>query len=1022
MHLEKLKHYQTRAEVFFKLLQRDFIKESANFEAEHFVTDEPVAFAEINKYTFKPVTTGEIWGKNWQCAWFRLKAQVPGEWAGGKVVARLNIGGEGLIFSADGEPLQGITDSSIFWANFIRDLFPLYDRATGGEKVELLVDSAANNYFGQYLDNHPRLDTDQPYGYSTGKVAYMQLCVLDEEMWQLMLDVEVALSLLKTYKKEDYRYRQILMLINEAADILKGERTNAGAARDFLKKRFFSSIANSSALTATAVGHAHIDTGWLWPVRETIRKCGRTFANQLALIEKYPGYVFGASQPQHYQFVKDSYPELYKKIKQAVAAGSWEPQGGMWVEADCNLISGESMIRQFLHGKNFFMDEFGFDVKNLWIPDVFGYSAAMPQIIKGSGCDYFLTQKISWNIFNNFPHHTFMWRGIDGSRVLTHFPPENNYNARMLPEELSAGQNRFAEADAVNEFISLFGIGDGGGGPREDYIERALRLRNLEGCPKVKMGRADDFFERLSNFEEKLDVWDGELYLEKHQGTLTSQAKTKKANRKLEYLLKHVEFIYSCLPLTEYPAEKFDRMWKMLLINQFHDIIPGSSITRVYKEAAEQYEEIFTICRELLNNAADKLFEKADDCMVMFNPLGCNYCGQLELPDGWNSASVDGKPLQCQAEKNQVIAEICIPAYSFITLQKVAGTSVKAGGGNELTLENDLIRYEFDANGKLVRAYDKEAGHEIITQNAPANVLSVYHDDPVEYDAWDIDLSYENQHLEDARGISAAKTVDGALRQIIEFKLKISNSTIKQQVVLGNGKRLDFHTEIEWSEAHRMLRASFPVEVHATEATFDIQYGYIKRFAGRNTSWDMARYEVPAHRYVDISDSQYGVTLLNDCKYGHKVFERTLELTVLRSPKYPDFEADMGNHTLTYSLLPHTGGMLDSDVMNNAAILNQPPLRFNGFKATAAVLPCSLNTEDISLEVIKKAEKEDCLVIRLVETKGRRSKGVISFNKIFSKAVRTNLIEWTNEEDLDISSGNLKIELKPFEIRTYKVY
>lgn len=1022
MHLEKLKHYSTRAKIFFELLQRDYIKEKIDFTAEHFVTDEPVSFADIANYRFKPVAIGDEWGRNWQCAWFRLNARVPENWAGEKVIARLNLGGEGLVFTADGTPLQGITDSSIFWASFLRDELPLYDEAAGGDNVELLVDAAANNYFGQTLNVHPRLDTKQPYGYSTGKVTYMELCVVDEEVRQLMLDIDVALSLLETYQEKSYRYRQIIMLINNAADIYKGERTNAGAARAFLKERFFSAKANSSALKVTAVGHAHIDTGWLWPVRETIRKCGRTFANQLALIKKYPGYVFGASQPQHYQFVKDRYPELYRKIKQAVADGSWELQGGMWVEADCNLISGESMIRQFLHGKNFFMDEFGFDVRNLWIPDVFGYSAAMPQIIKGTGCDYFITQKISWNIFNNFPHHTFIWRGIDGSEVLTHFPPENNYNAWVKPNELCAGQDRFSEADAVDEFISLFGIGDGGGGPREDHIERALRLGDLEGCPKVKMGRADEFLDRINRFRDELDVWAGELYLEKHQGTLTTQAQTKKANRKLEYLLKHVEFISSCLPLADYPLGILDRLWKMLLINQFHDIIPGSSITRVYKEAQAQYDEMFAACGKLLDAAANRLFSQADDGMVLFNPLGCEYRGPVELPDGWTAAVSGGRAVPCQNENGLVIAEACIPAYGFITLEKSDAVVENVASGDDLILENELIRYEFDADGKLIHAYDKEAGHELISPDAPANVLSVYHDDPVEYDAWDVDLSYENQHVEDAKGVSAVKRVDGALRQVIELEMKISNSTVRQRVILGQGKRLDFHTEIEWDEAHRMLRAGFPVEVHATEATFDIQYGYIKRFAGRNTSWDVARYEVPAHRYVDISDSQYGVALLNDCKYGHKVFERTLSLTLLRSPKYPDFEADMGTHQFTYSLLPHVGGLIESNVINNAAILNQPPLRFVGFKTATTSLPCTLESAAISLETVKKAEKEDCLVIRLVETNGCRSTGILRFNRAFKTAVGTNLMEWTDEERFDISGGSLEVELKPFEIRTYKVY
>jgi alpha-mannosidase len=1022
MHREKMKHYSVRARVFFDLLQRDFIKQKVNMQAEYFVTDEPVPFSDIPKYQMRSIKAGEHWGDNWQCAWMHVVGKVPTEWREEKVIARLSVGGEGLIFDNDGVPLQGITDGSVFWTSFIRDMFPITDEAAGNEDIELWIDSAANNYIGMPLDNHPRLDTDNPYGRIKGTLAYMELCTIDEDVWQYMLDYEVGLSLLNSYKEEDYRYRQILMMLSDSADIYAGNTNNAATSRAFLKEKLFSTKANSSALKVAAVGHAHIDTGWLWPVRETIRKCGRTFASQISLIEQYPEYIFGASQPQHYQFTKDHYPALYEKIKKAVAEGRWELQGGMWVEADCNLISGESMVRQFLHGKNYFMDEFGFDVKNLWIPDVFGYSAAMPQIIKGCGCDYFLTQKISWNIFNDFPHQTFMWRGIDGTDVLTHFPPENTYNAKVLPKDLSEAQNRFAEADTVDEFISLFGIGDGGGGPRDDYIERALRQKDLEGCPKVKMGRADDFFDRIGRFSDKLDVWEGELYLEKHQGTLTTQARVKKMNRKLEYLLKHVEFVYSCLPLPDYPVEEMDRLWKLLLINQFHDIIPGSSITRVYKETNEQYDEMWATCQNLLAAAAEKLLDKDADSMTLLNPLGCDYCGPVELPEGWNGVSVNGEVLACQVETGVVIANVCIPSYSFITLKKAENKAVTASASDDLVLENDYVRYEFNTDGQLIRVYDKEAGHELIKSDAPANVISVYHDDPVEYDAWDIDLSYEKQHLEDAKGIKAVKTVDGPLRQIIEFELTISNSTIKQKVVLGHGRRLDFITEVEWDEAHRMLRTKFPVDVHTTEATFDIQYGYIKRLSARNTSWDMARYEVPAHRYADLSDSQYGVALLNDCKYGHKVFERTLDLTMLRSPKYPDFNADMGHHEFTYSLLPHTESLLDSNVMNNAAILNQPPLRFAGYKAAAVKLPCTLEAEDISMEVCKKAEKEDCLVIRLVETKGRRSKGVLSFNKAVEKVVKTNMIEWEDNGTVTVNDQKAEVELNPFEIVTFKVY
>ncbi len=1022
MHLEKIAIYQRRIEVFYDCLKRDYIKESSDLQAEYFMTEEPVSFADKDKYEFKPVKKGDVWGNNWQCAWFHLTGKVPADWTGEKIIAHLSIGGEALAFTHDGMPLQGITNNSIFLADFVNDCLPLYDSAKGGEKVELWLDAGANGYAGMEMSNHPRLDTDKPEGQTIAKANYLELCTVDEIVRELSIDVEIGLNLLKTYTKENYRYRQILMTLSEAMDIYCGNRDNASKTRDFLKEKLFCKQANASALKVTAVGHAHIDTGWLWPVRETIRKCGRTFANQIAHIEKYPEYVFGASQPQHYQFTKDHYPELYEKIKKAVAAGRWEPQGGMWVEADCNLISGESMIRQFLHGKNFFMDEFGFDVKNLWIPDVFGYSGAMPQIIKGCGCEYFLTQKISWNVFNEFPHHTFIWRGIDGSDVLTHFPPESNYNAFVKPEQLCKAQNAFKEADVLDEFMSLFGIGDGGGGPRNDYIDRAIRLKDLEGCPKVTMGRADDFFERINILRDNLEVWSGELYLEKHQGTLTTQAKVKKSNRKLEYLLKHVEFIYSCLPLADYPAEQMDKLWKTLLINQFHDIIPGSSITRVYNETHQQYAEMSETCKNLLFQAAAKLFSVDNNSITLFNPLSCVYDGPIELPEGWLTAAINGEILTGQIENARTIVNVKIPACEFITLNKAENnTASVTNHASELFLENDLIRYEFNEDAQLISAYDKEAGHELIKPAKPANILSLYYDDPVEYDAWDLDLGYEEQHLANARGTGVSKT-SGPIRQMLEFELTISNSKISQQIILGHGKRLDFKTKVNWDEAHKMLRAQFPIEAHTTEATFDIQYGYIKRTTGRNTSWDMARYEVAAHRYADISDSQYGAALLNDCKYGYKVHDRILDLNLLRSPKYPDFTADIGEHKFTYSLLPHIGGLIESNVINNAAILNQPPLRFNGFSNNNAGLPCELESDNVSLETIKKAEKEDCLIIRVVETKGQRSKASLCFKSPVKKVVRTNMIEWINEGKEAIVDNSLSIELKPFEIRTYKLW
>lgn len=541
------KLYLDRIEKFMTRMADKIVVESIPFSAEYSWSKEPVAFKDRLKGTYKPIKEGEVWGGTWESAWFHLRSAVPKEWKGKKVVAHLDFEGEGLVVLPDGMPLQGITHKSIFSKDFRREYVHLFDSAKGGEEVDLWVEAAGNSMFGVFLDaDPPAIDPDR-FGKYEGKVIAMRLSTFDLELWHLLLDMEILLGLVSTLEGASVRKARIIKCLTASIDVFADRQENAIKSRHVLEEAL-TQPATASDLRAMAVGHAHIDTGWLWPVRETIRKCIRTFSSQIKLLEKYPQYVFGASQPQHYQFVKDHAPMLYEKIKQYVKEGRWELQGGMWVEADCNLISGESMIRQFLYGKNFFMDEFGVEVKNLWLPDVFGYSASMPQIMVKSGVDYFLTQKLSWSQINDFPHHTFNWRGIDGTEILTHFPPENTYGSQLNTKFIIPGRDNFKEKSFIDEFICLFGVGDGGGGPKEENIEYGMRLESLEGAPKVRFGRADTFFENLAQYKDQVATWVGELYLELHRGTLTSQAFVKRANRKLELELRELEILWSCLP------------------------------------------------------------------------------------------------------------------------------------------------------------------------------------------------------------------------------------------------------------------------------------------------------------------------------------------------------------------------------------------------------------------------------------------------------------------------------------------
>ena len=1011
-----------RIDRFHKRIARQILGESVPFEAEYAWSKNPVPVSERAGGLFKPIQEGKVWGQAWESAWFHLKAAVPKSWAGKTVVAHLDFTGEGLVVLPDGHLLQGITSGSIFDEEFSRDVVRLFDPAKGDENVELWVETSSNSLFGLFLDPDPAPGDPERFGHFESKVKHMRLCVFDKELWHLWLDLRVLIGLTKTLPEKGVRRLRLIRCANQAIDAFGDDPRNAAKSRAILQKEMGKPAAPSD-LSALAIGHAHIDTAWLWPIRETIRKCARTFSSQVRLIQTYPNYVFGASQPQQYEFVKEHYPNLYQKIKELVAKGRWEPLGGMWVEADCNIPNGESLVRQFLYGKNFFKDEFGVDVKNLWLPDVFGYSAALPQILKKSGIHYFLTQKISWNQVNDFPYHTFRWRGIDGTEVLAHFPPENNYNSQLTPEYIVFGRDNFKERDFVDEFISLFGVGDGGGGPKEENLEFGIRMADTEGAPKIKFGKAADFFDRLRQYEKDLPIWVGELYLEAHRGTLTTHALVKKMNRKLEQKLREVEFLWAMLPLEDYPKAALDKVWKNLLLNQFHDIIPGSSIHEVYETVHGEYREMLKTCETLASQAASRLFEADENALTLLNTLSVPFEGAIELPSDWQGVKdEDGQSLPVQKEPDKTVALVSVPPQSFLTLKKASAKIEMPQKNNaSLVLENHRVRYEFSDNGRLTHGWDKEARREILVSGQHGNLLTLYDDHPNDSDAWEIEVFYENTPLESPREVKSERWADGPVRQGLHFQMKIGNSTLEQWVFLAeNSKRLDFQTRVDWKEKHHMLRVAFPVAVQTTEAAFDIQYGYVRRNNHRNTSWDRARFEVPGHRYADLSESDYGVALLNDCKYGYKVVDNVLDLNLLRSPNNPDPDADQHVHEFTYSLLPHTGDLVHSDVWAEAARLNQGLAVFKGFRQHGLAFPCRVEGDGVSLEVLKKAEKEDALVLRVVETLGRRMHAYLSCQDKNKTLVETNLLEWTEEKTFSTAQP-VGIDLGPFEIRTFKL-
>ena len=1025
--------HEARIREAYARIARSILIEEIPIEAKVAVTDEPVPYEQRLKLKYKPIRKGELWGRDFACGWFHVTGRVPESWKGSYVVLHLGFGGESLLFDADGNPLCGLTNGSVFMHNYHKDLFHWLRRAKGGETIDFWADAGANSLFGLDIPADPdQSPKERPHGTWDSRVDYLSVARFDEDAWQLWLDLEVLIDLFGHLPEKSSRRIRLVRATSRALDLLPPERGGAKAVRKALRETAFAVPADPGSIHVTAIGHAHIDTAWLWPFRETVRKAGRTFSSQIGLIERYPMYKFGASQAQLYAFVKERYPKLYAKIKKAIAKKQWEVQGGMWVEADCNLPSGESLIRQFLCGERFFDREFGVRPRNLWLPDVFGYSGNLPQILRVCGIEFFLTQKLSWNRYNKFPHNSFVWEGIDGSRVVSHFPPEDTYNADVLPHQLMRHESNNGEAGIVDEAISLFGLGDGGGGPKEEHIERGLRCRDLNGCPRFSFGFAQDAMDRIAQQAEDLDTWVGELYFEMHRGTLTTQARQKKANRRAEEALRAAEMLcaaaYADKP-KDYPAAAFDRLWETVCLCQFHDVIPGSSIARVYREAGAMVEAAIAEANALAEKAGRRLLAKAKDTLALFNPSSTDFEGVVALPEGAVAAACGGEPLPCQTEGDKTVAWVRVPAKGFATLalsRKGDTPAVKVAeppAGNRIVLENDLVRYELDGALRVVRAFDKECGREFIRPEAPGNDLRLFDDHPSSFDAWDFE-EYAKDMCVATPAVTSLQVVAGPVRSGVYAAFTLGKSLFHQTVWLAFGsKRLDFETSVEWAEKHKLCRVYFPVDVQADEARFEIQYGTVARATHDNTKWQYAQFEGVAHRYADLSDPDFGVALLNDCKYGYRVKGSVLSLSLLRAPTNPDPFADLGTHRFTYAVFPHAGTLAQGDsVVREAAALNQGVVRFEGYarRDAAPALPIDFAGEGVELAVLKKAEDSDDLVVRLVERRGRRTEG-----RLLVPGKRAG----TATEILATELGDLgkpralsaKLAFRPFEIKTLRI-
>ncbi|MEM1134753.1 MAG: glycoside hydrolase family 38 C-terminal domain-containing protein [Bacteroidota bacterium] len=1020
---------------FRKKLKENYYIGNIPLEASYHKTKEPIPFQKAQKINFEKIEPGKKWGELYDCAWFKFKGEVPAEFAGYEVVALIDVGGEGCLFDIDGNPIQGLTNKRIEWTmkeTIIKKRIYLFNEANGGEKVELMVDAGANNILG--VENVLTYESMED-----GVFNQADLAIFDREKWYLYIEYDLLANLMEDIAPVSRHHKVLMYTLNECINIYRdGTSEEVAECRAILKKEL-DRKANASSIEASSIGHAHIDIAWLWPLRETVRKAARTFSTALLLMNEYPDYKFGASQPVLYQMMKDTYPGLYQRIKDAVKKGQWECQGAMWVEADCNLSSGESLVRQIIHGKKFFLEEFNVEVDNLWLPDVFGYSAALPQLLIKSDVNYFMTQKISWNQFNTFPHHTFIWKGIDGTEIFSHFLAPNNYRSDVSAQDLRNLERKNFDTERSEHALFLYGAGDGGGGPSRIYIEKLKRAKSLEGLPRVKMEFAADYFKKAAKESRDLQKWDGELYLELHRGTLTTHALTKKLNRKIELLLREVEMFFALYIPKSYPKEALDRLWKVLLLNQFHDIIPGTSVTQVHLESIGQYKQTKKELESLLTEAKGALTEKVqnthfDTGLLLLNSLSWERDGLVEVPftdKPLVDLSGDVVPVQVleTEEEKTLLVKTSIPSCGHTIIGESDNVQLAIPKNTlivtENSLENPLIKMVFDEeNGNILNIYDKEAKREVLAEGKKGNAFKIYKDEPLLWDAWDVDIYYEEVPPEQPTlsGIKILET--GPLRAAIQFDYEDRYFAITQIVSLeAFTKRIDFTTKVNWQETDKMLRAEFPVNIRSRQATFEIQYGYAQRPTHYNTSWDMAQFEVVAHKWADISQPNYGVALLNDCKYGHKIKGNTISLNLLRSPKNPDPLADMHIHEFTYALFPHLNDHVKGKVPQEAYQLNIPPQNIP-VKKQQGILPAhftGLKTDryNIIIEAVKLAEYSDGIIVRLYESSGVDCYAHLAVGFNFKEIKLVNLME-RDLDELETEGNIVKLFFNPFEIHTIK--
>lgn len=990
----------------------------------------------------------ELWGGHREYYWFETMVTIPDQLDGKCVVYELMTGREGqwdatnpqFSIYVNGMMKQGLDVNH-------RETV-LTKKAVAGEQFRIVLSAfTGDQNFSLKLDS--------------------KLKVLDRRTEKYFYDISVPFNVARLLNGEDKAYLTILTKLNESLNLLdlrqeysKEYYDSLERAQEYMTVEFYEKECGNSEAVVYCVGHTHIDVAWLWSLAVTEDKAVRSFSTVLELMRQYPEYIFMSSQPQLYKYVKKNAPEVYEQIKERIAEGRWEPEGGMFVEADCNIASGEALVRQFMYGQKFFKEEFGKDNSILWLPDVFGYSAALPQIMRKCGLPYFMTTKISWNEFNKMPYDTFEWEGIDGSRVLTHFVPTRDYkkgaveggfetehfttyNGDINPSQVKGGWGRYSQKYLNGEVLNSFGYGDGGGGPTAGMLENYRRLeKGIPGCPKTVMSTSKKFFEVLEKNvanHKYLPSWVGELYLEYHRGTYTSMARNKKYNRKSEFAYQNAE-LYAMMDRelngTAYPDEALHEAWEVILRNQFHDILPGSSIKEVYDDSKVEYEGILAVNKELVSNSLKNIAEKVNAPMhsiVVYNPNSTvadevvSFCCPGSI---LNPAIYDGDTrvmVQKAVSGDWIFKADGVPGKGYKTfyLRDEAGND---GAGMKVTpsrMENEFFIIEFNEKAQFESIFDKRAGREVLQDGKAANLIMTYEDRPHNYDAWDVN----NYYIEKSWEVDQVEKLDvienGPVRSCIRVERKYLDSTIAQLIYIYQDiPRIDIKNEIDWKEHQIFMKTLFPVDVHTSETTFDIQYGNVKRQTHYNTSWDFAKFEVCVHKWLDVSEDEYGVSMLNDCKYGCSVHDGVIGMSMLKSARYPNPEADKEYHKFTYSFYPHVGDWRNAGTVKQAYQLNNPLAAVvkesEGGELDGTYSYVTSTKDNVMIEVVKKEEEGDALIVRVYECFNRRTDAELIFAGNIKSVCECSMME-TNEKDVEFSGKKVSISVKPYEIKTLKI-